>query len=177
MPATRKACSVCAAVLRAKSCESELVAFAPGICGSEMVFWQKLVFGLFILTPFAVLGCFIVVIAPAMLICFGEKEPSHQVSAFPATACSAEVLMRSRLQVTIVGAAVTVAATVAWLLYLVFWIVHESEAEPYSNMDVAAVGSPGTAARWVITLGALVCCGMPTLGECAPAVTELFRRR
>ena len=82
--------------------------------------------------------------------------------------------MRVSAQVTIVGAVVTVVATVAWLLYLVFWIVHESEAEPYSNMDVAAVGSPGTAARWVITLGALVCCGMPTLGECAP---ELFRRR
>ena len=77
----------------------------------------------------------------------------------------------------VVVSAVTVAATVAWLLYLVFWIVHEAEAEPYSNMDVAAVGSPGTAARWAITLGALVCCGMPTLGECAPAVTELFRRR
>ena len=72
--------------MRAKSeaaaCETELVVFAPGICGSEMVFWQKLIFGLFILTPFAVLGCFIVVIAPAMLICFGETEPSHQVSAF-----------------------------------------------------------------------------------------------
>ena len=72
--------------MRAKSeaaaCETELVAFAPGICGSEMVFWQKLIFGLFILTPFAVLGCFIVVIAPAMLICFGEKEPSHQASTF-----------------------------------------------------------------------------------------------
>ena len=70
--------------MRAKSeaaaCETELVVFAPGICGSEMVFWQKLIFGLFILTPFAVLGCFIVVIAPAMLICFGEKEPPHQAS-------------------------------------------------------------------------------------------------